>query len=141
MSPSSSARAVLGGLAAVHLWWGSWAYVAPADFFARFPGFGHRWTAAYPPYNEHLIADLGATFLTLGVLLAIAAAVADRRVTRVVLTGVVLFSALHLVFHSRHAGLLGGSEWVLSLVTLVLGVLVPGALLGVTWTRRFSTDS
>jgi hypothetical protein len=28
---------------------------APAHFFATFPGFGLHWTAAYPPYNQHLI--------------------------------------------------------------------------------------
>ena len=92
-------RIVLAGLAATHLWWGSWAYAAPEDFFTRFPGFGHRWTAAYPPFNEHL------------------------------------------VFHSRHAGLLGGAEWGLSLITLVLGVLIPGALLALTWTGRSLTRS
>lgn len=129
-------RLVLAALAAVHLWWGAWAYFAPAHFFANFPGLGHRWTAAYPPYNEHLVADLGATFLTLGALLIMAAALSDRRVSRVVLAGVVLFSGLHLIFHARHAGSLVGAELGLSLMTLVLGVLVPGGLLALTWAPR-----
>jgi hypothetical protein len=60
----------------------------------------------------------------------------DRRVRRVVLGGVVLFSALHLIFHARHAGSLAGAELGLSLLTLVLGVVVPAGLLALTWVPR-----
>src|SRR5262245_52374278 len=73
-------RVGLAALAVVNAWWGAWAYVAPRNFFDSFPGFGHHWTAAYPPYNEHLITDLGATFLTLAALLATAAVLSDRRI-------------------------------------------------------------
>src|ERR671915_206779 len=68
--------------------------LTPRWFFEHFPGAGHRWTAAYPPYNEHLMSDVGAAFLALGVLLLMAAWMADRRVTTVVLTGLLVFSAL-----------------------------------------------
>lgn len=117
----------LGGL---HLLWGAWAWFAPRHFYETFPGFGQRWTVAYPPYNAHLIADLGATFLTFGVLLALAAALRDRRVATVVLIGVLVFSVLHLAFHLTHRGEPGipGS----SLVALVLGVLAPAILIVLT---------
>ena len=62
-------RVGLGLLALINGWWGGWARFAPRHFFDTFPGFGHHWTAAYPPYNEHLVTDLGSTFLTLAVLL------------------------------------------------------------------------
>src|SRR5262245_7341721 len=103
-------RGGLGVLAAVNLWWGAWALGAPRGFFDAFPGWGHRWTAAYPPYNEHLVNDLGATFLTLGVLLAVATALNDRRVTTVVLVGVLVFNSLHLAFHATHHGMLTGFD-------------------------------
>ncbi|GAA5177063.1 hypothetical protein GCM10023322_00790 [Rugosimonospora acidiphila] len=121
-----------GGTAAlgvVELSWGGWAYFAPASFFTSFPGLGHRWTGAYLPYNEHLTSDLGATFLTLGGLLVVAAILDDRRVSVVVLLGAGGFNALHLAYHARHRGELIGADYGASLVSLVLGVLVPLALL------------
>lgn len=125
-------RAGLAVLGVLHLSWGVAATAAPRWFFDTFPGFGERWTAAYPPYNEHLMIDLGATFVTLGVLLLAASALADRRVTAVVLLGVIIFSALHLLFHARSHGSLTGGSLALSLVFLALGVLTPAALLLLT---------
>ena len=75
--------------------------LAPRWFFDTFPGFGLGWTAAYPPYNAHLMTDVGAAFTTIGVLLLIAAWLDDRRVTAVVLVGLLIFLTLHLVFHLR----------------------------------------
>lgn len=120
-------RAGLAVLALLNLWWGVAALATPARFFAGFP-FGHAWTGAYPPYNEHLVVDLGATFVSLGVLLG-AAAVLDRRaVTLVVLAGVGTFDALHLAFHATHAGGLSGGEYAASLLALAAGVLAPAVL-------------
>lgn len=117
-------RALLASYGLSHLGWGAWAYAAPGSFFATFPGFGQRWTADYPPYNEHLVVDLGSTFLTLGALLLIAAALDDRRVTTVVVAGAVLFAALHLAFHATHRGGMDDG-YVPSLVTLAVGVVAP----------------
>ena len=119
--------AVLG---AVNLWWGAWARFAPRHFFDTFPGFGHAWTAAYPPYNEHLVTDLGSTFLTLAFLLGAAAAINDRRLRTVVLLGVTVFNVLHLGFHALHPGALAGFDLTASLTTLALGVAGPLLLLG-----------
>lgn len=131
MTRAALTRTGLAALGALHLWWGAWAYVAPGHFYDTFPGLGHRWVAAYPPYNEHLVSDLGATFLTLAVLLGLAALRADRQVTRVVLTGVIVFSGLHLLFHlTRHGGLTG-FDLAASLTTLVAGVLLPAMLFAI----------
>jgi hypothetical protein len=119
-------------LGVIELLWGGWAYFAPASFFASFPGFGHRWTGAYPPYNEHLTSDLGATFLTLGVLLLAAAGLDDRRVSVVVLAGVLVFNVLHLAYHAGHRGELAGADYGASVLALFFGVLAPAALLFTT---------
>lgn len=116
-------------LGAFHISWGVPAVLAPRWFYANFPGFGHRWTAAYPPYNEHLMTDVGAAFTALGVILLIAAWLLDRKVTMVVLIGLLVFSALHLVFHLSDAGHLAGADLVLSLLTLAAGVVLPLVLL------------
>ncbi len=121
-------------LAAINAWWGGWARFAPRNFFDTFPGFGHHWTAAYPPYNEHLVTDLGATFLTLAFLLAVGAVVDNGTARWVVLAGVGVFNLLHLTFHASHPGTMGGFDIAASLTTLALGVLAPAGML--IWDRR-----
>jgi len=122
-------RVGMAGLGAINTWWGIWARVWPEHFFTHFPGLGHQWTAAYPPYNEHLVTDLGATFLTLAFLLLAAAAVDNRAVRTLALLGVGVFSALHLSFHATQHGSMPGADYAESVVALVLGVVVPVALL------------
>ena len=129
MRMSVVVRLGIGVLAMLNLCWGAWARLAPRHFFDTFPGFGRRWTAAYPPYNEHLVSDLGATFLTLAFLLAVAAVMSDHRVARVVLAGVLVFNALHLSFHAGHQGAMGPLDFGASLTALTAGVLVPALLL------------
>ena len=120
-------------LAVVHLVIGVLAIAAPRWFFENFPGYGPGWTAAHPPYNQHLTIDLGATFLAFGVLLALALLLADRRVTAVVLVGLVVFSAVHLGYHLLRPGDLAGPPLVAGTVSLAVGVLVP---LGLLWLNR-----
>jgi hypothetical protein len=129
-------RLGLAALAAFNAWWGAWAVAAPRHFFDTFPGWGRHWTGAYPPFNRHLVSDLGATFLTLAMLLGAAAWLDDRRVTRVVLAGVLVFNALHLGFHATRHGTLTGADLALSLAALALGVLGPVALLVLDGRRR-----
>jgi hypothetical protein len=129
MSRTSVSRGGLILLGALHLSWGAAATLGPRWFYDTFPGFGRAWTAAYPPYNEHLVTDLGATFTTLGVLLLVAAWLADRKVTAVVLCGVLVFSSLHLIFHARDHGELGSADLAASTVALAFGVVIPAALL------------
>ena len=121
-------RSGLALLSLFHLVWGIPALLAPRWFFENFPGAGRNWTAAYPPYNEHLMTDVGAAATTLGVLLAIAAFLADRKVTAVVLAGVIVFSTLHLVYHIVRHGTLAGDDLTLSLASLAAGVLFPALL-------------
>jgi len=122
-------RVGAGVLGALNLWWGIWARFAPRDFFDSFPGLGRRWTAAYPPYNEHLVTDLGSTFLTLAFLLAAVAATNNRAVWRVVLAGVFLFNTLHIGFHATDAGQLRGTDLAASVTALAVGVAIPLGLL------------
>jgi hypothetical protein len=122
-------------LGALNAAWGLWAIAAPAHFFDTFPGYGRRWTGAYPPYNEHLVMDLGATFLLIGVLLTGVAIVDLPVATWLVVAGVTLFNGLHLVFHLGHRGSLTGGNYGLSIAALVAGVVVPPAL-ALTHRRR-----
>ncbi len=114
--------------------WGAWAIVAPRHFFDTFPGFGFHWTAAYPPYNQHLVVDLGAIFLTLAFLLIAGGVTRQRSARALALAAAGVFGALHLAFHATHAGELSGRDFTLSLLSLVGGVAVPALLL--VWDQR-----
>jgi len=116
-------------LAVLNLWWGAWARFAPRHFFDVFPGFGRHWAAAYPPYNEHLVTDLGSTFLTLAFLLTVAAVLDDRRVRWLVLAAVLIFNVLHLGFHALDQGTMGPLDYGASVAALAAGVLGPAVLL------------
>ncbi|MFG2038689.1 hypothetical protein [Dactylosporangium sp. NPDC048998] len=121
-------RLGFGALGLVNLVWGGWAVAAPSHFFATFPGFGLHWTAAYPPYNQHLIVDLGATMLTLAVLF-LGAAIVDRpAVSWLAGLATAVFGTLHFGYHALHAGHMGTTDRVLSLLSLVGGALAPPAL-------------
>jgi hypothetical protein len=134
-------RAGFGLLGLVNVGWGAWAVVAPQHFFRTFPGFGFHWTSAYPPYNQHLIFDLGATLLTLGILLG-AAAVLDRpAVSWVVAVGAGTFGTLHFGYHALHPGMMTGAGRGLSILSLIGGAVVPPVLASTHHRRHGVMDS
>ncbi len=122
-------RLCTAALALLNLAWGAWARLSPRSFFDSFPGFGQRWLAAYPPYNVHLVTDLGATLLTLGLLLLVGAMSAERRVRARALAGFLIFSTIHLTFHATNPGTLSTTDVVVSTSSLVAGALVSILLL------------
>lgn len=125
-------RAGLALLAVAHLSWGVWAVGWPRQFFSTFPGLGLHWTAGYPPFNEHLMVDVGAAFLAFGVLLAYPAVRPDPRLTRLALSGYLVFATLHLAFHLLNHGSLAPADLAASLLSLVVGVVLPVGLLVLT---------
>jgi hypothetical protein len=136
MRMATMVRTAMAAFGAVYAWWGIWARVWPAQFFADFPGLGRHWTAAYPPYNDHLVTDLGSSFLTLSFLLLAAAVVDNRAVRTLALLGTGVFGALHLSFHVAEQGEMPGGDYATSIVALALGVLIPVGLLVLDRTGR-----
>jgi hypothetical protein len=76
-------RAGLLLLASAPLVVGMWALLVPHSFYDDFPLPGRDWVSTLGPYNEHLVRDVGALNLALGVLLASAAILLERRLARV----------------------------------------------------------
>ncbi len=134
-------RAGFALLGLVNVGWGVWALLAPAHFFRTFPGFGFHWTSAYPPYNQHLIFDLGATLLTLGVLLGVAAVFDRPAVSWVVAVGAGTFGTLHFGYHVVHAGTMGSTDRALSILSLIGGALLPPALAATHHLRLGAMDA
>ena len=78
-----SARAALGFLFAPALVIGLTAAVLPRTFYDDFPFLAH-WVELLPPYNEHLVTDVGGLYLGFAVLFAWAAWTLDRTLVRAV---------------------------------------------------------
>ena len=106
---SSWLAAVAGvGLAAT----GAWAMLAPRSFYDG--------VATYPPFNEHLLHDIGAFLVGLGACLVVALWVRDGLV--VALAGNVVGAVLHAVSHVVDRDLGGSSRdpWTMSALALAL---------------------
>ena len=79
---------------------GGWALFLPRSFHDDFPSAGRGWVSAFGPYNGHLLADVGAMYLALGVLLALAAVSLGRELVRASLVAWLVFAVPHFVFHA-----------------------------------------
>lgn len=126
-------RAGLGIMATVQTLVGAVALFFPRSFYARVPGVD-----LLPPYNEHLMTDVGELNLAVAVGLVIAAATLDRLLVRTVLAGYLVYAVPHLVFHLTHLSGFGTGTAVVQTAGLVLLVLLPVGLLIVTGCRKLA---
>jgi hypothetical protein len=125
----------LGAQAAVV---GGWALVSPRSFYGDFPIIGGSWVDALPPYNEHLVRDVGGLFAGFALLFFIAAFVLEPVLIRVAMIAWLPFAIAHFLFHATHLGGLTFIEKVLQMVTLGIVLLVP---LSILWALRRRTSS
>jgi len=116
-------------LAAVPLVVGTWALLLPRSFYDDFPSAGRYWVSALGPYNEHLVRDVGAMNLALGVLLLCAALVLERRLTQVSLVAWLVYAVPHFVFHLITFYAFSFGDYLANIVSLGLLVLLPLVLL------------
>jgi hypothetical protein len=100
------------------------AAFAPRTFYEDFPYTAH-WVDRLPPYNEHLVSDVGAFYLGFALVLAWAAATLQRQLVLAACWGWILFSVLHLVFHARHLDDFGTGDAVQELVSLTAVIALP----------------
>jgi hypothetical protein len=121
-----SARVALGFLFVAAVVIGLTAAVLPRAFYDDFPFVAH-WVELLPPYNEHLVTDVGGLYLGFAVLFAWAAWTLDRVLVRAVCVAWLLTATLHLIFHSGHLAGFGTADAVAELVTLA-SLLIPPPL-------------
>jgi hypothetical protein len=122
-------RAGLLLLASASLVVGVRALLVPRSFYDDFPLPGRDWVSTLGPYNEHLVRDVGALNLALGVLLATAALLLERRLVQISLVAYLVYAVPHFVFHvtTGHAFSLGDN--LANMFTLGIAVLLPLVLL------------
>lgn len=115
---------------------GGWALVFPRSFYDDFPAPGHPWVALLPPFNEHLVRDVGAFNLAFAFLFAAGAVTMGYAAIRAALIGYELYAVPHLVFHVSHLHGFPVFDAVAQTVSLVLIAALPLVLLGLTVGRH-----
>lgn len=108
---------------------GLWAYLAPLNWYNNFPGMGLQWLPVLGPYNEHFAKDVGAMYLALTALSAVALVYLANR-TLLVVTAVswTVFNLLHLIYHLTMLHMYGARDAILNAVSLSLILLCSAAL-------------
>jgi hypothetical protein len=87
----------LGVLAAVSLVVGLYAFIWPHSFYDHVLGVDRL-----PPYNQHLLTDVGGFYLGFAVLFAWAAAERGRALVLATCAAWIVVQALHLAYHVTH---------------------------------------
>ena len=82
-----------------------------------------------PPYNEHLVRDVGGMYLALGAVLIWAVLRPRAETFAVAGTGWLVFNVLHAGFHLMHTDVYGTADVVLNAVVLIGVTLLSLALL------------
>jgi len=128
-------RALLATTGAVNMAVGAWAELAPHSWYRTFPGAGHHWVSAVGPYDEHLVRDVGAALLALGLLMIWSAAAPRAGLLRPAMVSVLVFAVPHFAYHAAAWEHMGVGDNIANLVVLSLVVLVPAALLWFSRTK------
>jgi hypothetical protein len=124
MKSPTIARAALGFLFVSALVIGLTAAVAPRTFYDDFP-FVAQWVELLPPYNEHLVTDVGGLYLGFAVLFAWAAWTLERTLVRAVSVAWLLTATLHLIFHSGHLEGFSTADAIAEIATLATLLIPP----------------
>lgn len=135
MNSPRSARVALGVLFASALLIGLTAAILPRTFYDDFPFVAH-WVELLPPYNEHLVTDVGGLYLGFAVLFAWAAWTLDRTLVRAVGVAWLLTATLHLIFHSGHLDGFGTTDAIAEIASLALLLAPPAVAVWAVEPRR-----
>ena len=134
-------RAVLVYLSAAGLLVGCWAAFFPRSFYDDFPGFGRIWVAVDGPMNEHLVRDVGQASLALAAVSIVAAVTMQSLVVRTAALAWLINAVPHFVYHVRHLDNYGTADQVGNVVSLGLLVVLPLAVLVMSWRGTRQRDS
>ena len=110
---------------------GVWQYFFPRSFYDDFPT-----VSLDPPFNEHLVSDIGGLNIALVGVLVFAAVFLEYRLVLAALTGFALYALSHFVFHVLHFEHFSLRDSVSVGTGLGLEVVLTIAMLIFTWRSR-----
>jgi hypothetical protein len=127
VSARTAARGLLVALALSAAVPRVWATLAPHGFYAGFPGTAH-WVDRLPPYNAHLVTDVGAFYVGFAVLFGWAAVTLRPALVLPACVAWSVFSAIHLAFHATHLSGFATGDAAGEIVSLAVVLVLPGAV-------------
>jgi hypothetical protein len=125
MRSPASARIAIWLLFAAAASIGLVAALAPHTFYDDFPFLAH-WVDRLPPYNEHLVTDVGGLYVGFAILFAWAALSLQPTLVRAAATAWMVTEALHLAFHASHLEHFDTTDAIGQILSLAL-LLLPAA--------------
>lgn len=127
-------RAGLVVLAVAEAGVGIWQLLLPRSFFDL------PWVAYLPPYNEHLMTDVGGLNLAMAAILVASSISLDHRQVFAALSGYLVWSSIHLVIHAQHLDDLPTTDAIGLTVANAIGVIAPLGLVLVNRAVGSSAD-
>lgn len=103
---------------------GASAALAPRMFYDDFPFFAH-WVDLLPPYNQHLVSDVGGLYLGFALLFGWAAVTLERTLVRAISCAWLLAAVIHLGFHATHLHRFHTADAVAELTSLAFLTILP----------------
>lgn len=124
MRSALSARIALGVLLLSTLSIGLTAAIVPHTFYEDFPFVTH-WVELLPPYNEHLVTDVGGLYLGFSVLFAWALWTLDRTLVTALSVAWLLAAGIHLLFHAGHLANFSTGDAIAEIASLAFLLIPP----------------
>lgn len=109
------------------------ATLGPSSFYASFP-FGRGWVELLPPFNEHLLRDVGGFYLAFAILFAWAAVTLAPALIVPLCVAWTVAAVLHAYFHITHLDGFSTGDAIAQTAGLLAVVAFP--VLAIVTTRR-----
>jgi hypothetical protein len=100
------------------------ALVAPRAFYDSFP-LGASWVAMLPPFNQHLISDVGGFYLAFALLFGWAAVGLRRPQIVPLCIAWAIAGLVHFVYHVTHLDGWDAADAIAQTVSLALVLALP----------------
>jgi hypothetical protein len=100
------------------------ASLAPRYFYDSFP-FGASWVERLPPFNRHLVSDVGGFYLAFALLFAWAAVTLRRALIVPLCTAWAIAALVHFVYHATHLDGWDAGDAVAQMLSLAIVVALP----------------
>jgi hypothetical protein len=100
------------------------ATISPSSFYEGFP-LGRAWVELLPPYNEHLLRDVGGFYLGFAILFAWAAWRPARELVVPLCAAWSVSALLHAVYHALHLDGFSAGDAVAQSAALVAVLALP----------------
>ena len=115
---------------------GIWTLFFPQAFYDSFPGMGRSWVSVDGPFNEHLVRDVGGSFLSLTAVALVAVSFKTRELALAAAICWLVSQVPHFTYHMYHLDMYPDViDKIGNVVSLALFVLVPAYILAQTMRR------